>query len=143
MTINEAANPKSTTLLLARRFLLRHGHPSGTFPSAGVCMRALTTNRQCATMSEPAIAANVHQSLDVHLDALAEVAFNLALRFEDRSDATQLVLVQVLNPSINVHRGLVQNRTCARTADTVDVCQPNLGPFIWWKIDACYTCHFL
>ena len=43
---------------------------------------------QRAAMSQTAIAANVHQSLDVHLDALAQVALDLALGFQDGADAT-------------------------------------------------------
>jgi hypothetical protein len=93
-------------------------------------------------MPESTIAPDIHQPFDVHLNAFAEVAFNFALRFEYRPDAAQLVIVQILDASIDVDCGLSKNRACARTTDTVNVSQPNLGPFIRWKIDACYTCHF-
>jgi hypothetical protein len=93
-------------------------------------------------MPESAIAPDVHQPFDVHLYALTQVAFNFALRFEYRPDAAQLVIVQILDASIDVYCGLSKNRACARPTDTVNVSQPNFGPFIRWKIDACYTCHF-
>jgi hypothetical protein len=50
-------------------------------------MRALATYRQRATMPESAIAPDIHQPFDVHLNALTQVTFNFALRFEYRPDA--------------------------------------------------------
>src|SRR6185503_13280202 len=93
-------------------------------------------------MPESTIAPDIHQPFDVHLNTFAQVAFNFALRFEYCPDAAQLVIVQILDASIDVDCGFSKNRACARTTDTVNVSQPNLGPFIRWKIDACYTCHF-
>src|SRR6185503_17075194 len=93
-------------------------------------------------MPESTIAPDIHQPFDVHLNAFAEVAFNFALRFEDCPNAAQLVIVQILDASVDVDCGFSKNRACARTTDTVNVSQPNLGPFVRWKIDACYTCHF-
>src|SRR4030095_15585614 len=125
------------TLFLTWRLLLRNRHASGALTSARVCMRALATDGQRATMPESAIAPDVHQPFDVHLYALTQVALNFALRFEDRPDTTQLVIIQILYASVDVDCGLSKNRACARTTDTVNVSQPNLGPFIRWKIDAC------
>ncbi len=48
-------------------------------------------------MTQTAIAADVHQTLNVHLDALAKVAFDVALRVEDRTDLIQLVFTQILD----------------------------------------------
>ena len=93
-------------------------------------MRALASHRQRATMPESAIAPDIHQPLDVHLYALTQVAFNFALRFEYRPDAAQLVIVQILYASIDVDCGLSKNRACARTTDTINVSQPNLGPSV-------------
>ena len=64
-------------------------------------MRALSANRQTATMTQSAVATDVHQPLDVHLDALAQVAFNFSLRFENRTDPAQLVLAQILDASVD------------------------------------------
>jgi hypothetical protein len=106
-------------------------------------MCALATNGQRAAMSKSAVAPDIHQPFDIHLDAFPQVAFDLALRFENRPNAAQLVVIQVLDAGIEVDCGLIKNRACARTTDTVNVSQPNLGSFIRWKIDACYTCHLM
>ena len=75
-----------TALLLARCFLLGDGRAARAFARARVGVRALAAHRQSAAMTQAAISADVHQTLDVHLDALAQIAFDLALRFEDRSE---------------------------------------------------------
>jgi hypothetical protein len=105
-------------------------------------VRALTADRQSATVPQPSIASDIHQSLDVHLDSLAQVALNLALGFEDRADTAELILIQIAYASTMIYPRLSQYRTRARTTDTVDVCEPDLSSFVRWKIDASYTCHF-
>ena len=88
-------------LFLARRLLLGDGRAARALTSARVCVRALAAHRQRAAMPQSAIAADVHQTLDVHLNALAQVAFDLALRFENRPDAAQLVLAQIFDASVD------------------------------------------
>jgi len=44
-------------------------------------------------MSESTVATDIHQSLDVHLDSLAQVALYFTLRFENRPDTAQFVVV--------------------------------------------------
>src|ERR1041385_4643107 len=68
-------------LLLARRLLLGDGGASWSLARTRVRMSALTTHRQRTAMTQTAIAADVHQPLDVHLHAFAQVALDLALRF--------------------------------------------------------------
>ena len=46
-------------------------------------MRALASNGEATAMSQPAITADVHQTLDIHLNALSEVALDLALGVDD------------------------------------------------------------
>ena len=59
-------------------------------------------------MTKTAIAANVHQTLDVHLDALSEIALDVAFGIEDRTDLVQFVFTQILDLGINVDTGLFQ-----------------------------------
>jgi hypothetical protein len=51
-------------------------------------MSALSTYWQRSTMTQPAVAADIHQTLDIHLHTLPKVALNLALSLEDCTDAT-------------------------------------------------------
>ncbi len=64
-------------------------------------MRSLSTNRQRAAMTQTTIATDVHQALDVHLHALAQVAFNLSLRFQDGTNPAQLVFTQILDSGVD------------------------------------------
>src|SRR5215217_8648083 len=92
-------------LFLAGCLLLRDGCASRTFTRASVCMRSLASDRKCAAMSQPAIAADVHQPLDVHLDALAKVAFDLSLRFQDGTNPAELVFTQISYASVDADAG--------------------------------------
>jgi hypothetical protein len=61
-------------------------------------------------MSQAAVRADVHQTLDVHLNALAQITFDLALRFKDGANATQLVFAQVPDMGVPANLRLVQDR---------------------------------
>src|SRR5258705_854990 len=113
-------------LLLARRLLLRNGGPTRTFPSARVGVRPLSAYRQSATMAQSAIRANVHQALDIHLDALSQVAFDFSLRFQDRSNSAEIVFSQISNLRINVDVCFLKNRRRTRSANSVDVSKTDL-----------------
>ncbi len=65
-----------------------------------VCVRCPRTGKRAA-MSQTAIATDVHQALDVHLDALAQVAFDLALRLQDGTNPAQLVFTQIPDASVD------------------------------------------
>jgi hypothetical protein len=93
-------------------------------------------------MTQTTVATDVHQPLDVHLHAFAQVALNLSLRFQNGTDTDQLVLTQVLNASVDIHSSLFENGSCPRAANTVDVSETDLGPFVRWKINTSYTCHY-
>ena len=73
-------------------------------------MSSLTAHRKRATMSQTAIAADIHQPLDIHLDALAKIAFDLALRFQDRTNPAQLVFTQISHASVEVDTGFLEHR---------------------------------
>ena len=61
-------------------------------------------------MPQAAIGANVHQALDVHLDALAQIAFDLALRFKNSANAAQIIFAQIFDPSIQIYLRLDKDR---------------------------------
>src|SRR5688500_13545933 len=93
-------------------------------------------------MAQAAVATDVHQTFDVHLNSLAQVTFNLSLRFQDSADTTQLVFTQIPDTGIEIHASFFKNRIRSGTTNSVDISQPNLGPFIGWKINTSYTCHY-
>jgi hypothetical protein len=72
-------------------------------------VRSLSAHGQRATMPQTAIAADVHQALDVHLNALAQVALDLALRLEDAANPAQLVFAQIPNAGVEVDSCFLQH----------------------------------
>src|SRR5215211_1588820 len=118
-------------LLLSWRLLLGDGCTSWTFASASVCVSSLAAHRQRATMSQTTIATDIHQPLDIHLDALAKIAFDLTLRFQNGAYTAQLVLTQISDASIDIDARFLEHRTRARAANAVDIRQSNFGSFIW------------
>src|SRR5918911_4914619 len=106
-------------------------------------VRALPANGHPPPVAQPSVATDVHQTLDVHLHALAQVALDLALLFEDGADTTQFVFVQILDARIDVDLRLLQDRGRARAPDSVNVCEADLRALVRRKIDPSHTSHNL
>jgi len=81
-------------------------------------------------MTQTTIATDIHQTLDVHLDALTQVAFDLALRLKDAANAAQLVFTQIANASVEVDAGFLEHQVRTRAADAIDISKANLGSLI-------------
>src|SRR5574344_57609 len=66
---------------------------------AGTCvvLGALSAYRESETMTDSAIAADIHKTLDVHLDGRTELAFNLVLRINLSTDLGNLIIAPVPN----------------------------------------------
>src|SRR6185369_3396654 len=130
-------------LLLARCLLLGDRGPARTLPGACISVSALTPHRQSTAMTQAPIRADVHQALNVHLDALAEIALDFTFSLEDGANPAQILFAQILDARIDVHFRFVQNRERPRTANSVDIRKPNFCPLVWRKIYTCDTSHFL
>src|SRR6185503_4283066 len=128
-------------LLLPRRLLLRDGGPARPLAGARVGVGSLSTNRQSATMTQAAISADVHQALDIHLDALAQVAFDFALGFQDGTNSAEIVLCQISNPGIDIDICFLENRRRTGSANSVDVSKTDLCALVGRKIYTCVTSH--
>ena len=63
-------------------------------------------------MAVSAIGTDFDQPLDVHRDVFAQIAFDVAFRFDDLADAVDFVFAQVLN----LLRGLDVGRARMRAA---------------------------
>src|SRR5512134_3343762 len=69
----------------ARRLLAQHAL-ARPLAGARVGVRPLAAHRQASPVAQAAVAAEVHEALDVHRDLAAQVAFDLVLRLEDVAD---------------------------------------------------------
>jgi hypothetical protein len=95
-------------------------------------MRALSANRQAAAMTQAAITTDVHETLYIHLDALSQIALDLALPIDDGADLIEFVLVKIADLCVDIHSGFVQYRSRPRFSDTVDIGQTYLRSFVRW-----------
>src|SRR5262249_5514561 len=89
--------PRLPALLLGGLLLARHGAAAGTLPGAGVVLGALAADRQPLPVPDAAVAADLHQALDVLGHLFPEVALDPPLVRDHLADAPRLVLGQVLD----------------------------------------------
>src|ERR1035437_9709891 len=117
-----------TILCLARRLLLvRHGAAARTLAGAGVGMRALPAYRQAAAVPQSTVGTHLDVPLDVHRDFFAQVAFDRAFFFQNRTNMVDFVFRQIANFLVEVNPAPVKQRFRTGTADAVDVANPDLG----------------
>jgi hypothetical protein len=104
---------------------------------------SLASNRQTAPMTEAAIATEVHQSLDVHVDLTSKVAFDLEVLVDAFADSLDVCLVEILSTLALRNARRLTNVLRVMRTDPIDVLQRNHRVFPTWKVDACDTCHSL
>src|SRR4051812_47158499 len=121
--------------------LLRHRALTRAFPRARVRFRPLTAHRQVAPVAQPAIAADLHQPLDVHGNLLAEISFDAALLFDHAADLPHVVFREILDADVGVDARRAEDVARALAADAVNVREPDLDALGPRKIDASYACH--
>src|SRR5271170_6342144 len=127
---------------LFRRFLLTgNGALARAFAGASVGVGALATDRKAAAMTETTVGLNFNEALDVERDVLAEIAFDLALGFDDLTDAVQRVLVERAELREGVDICLRQDLGCPGVADSEDVGETDACLLVARDIDSSNTCH--
>src|SRR5579871_294501 len=127
--------------LFLHRLLLRDRALARALARARIGARALTADRQRAAVPHAAVAADLHQPLDVHRDLFAEIALDAALLLDDAADLPHVVLGQILHADIGADPGVLQDGVRADAPDAVDVRESDLDALRARKIDACNTCH--
>jgi hypothetical protein len=131
----------SNSLFLTGCFLLGNGHSARAFSRPRVGVSALSPDRQTSAVTEAAIGPDVHQSLYVHLNLLAQVAFHVPLLIDDCADPIYLVLGQFSYTLVNIDTGLAKDLVGTRPADSVDISQPDLRPLVSRQVNTRYTRH--
>lgn len=81
-------------------------------------------------MTQATVTADIHQSLDIHLDTFSEITLYIAFSIENRAELIQLVFAEVLNSQINVNARLAEDLGRARFTYTIDVGHSDLCPLI-------------
>ena len=104
-------------------------------------MSALTADRQPSSVPQAPIASDIHQSLDVHLDLLTEIALHHSLLVDDRTDAVDLFLSQLANPLVDVNARFFEYPISSRTPYTIYVSETYLCSLICRQVHTRYSCH--
>jgi len=128
-------------LLLTCNLLLGYGHAARPLASARIGVCPLTSNRKPSAVAQTAVAADVHQSFDVHLNLLTQVALDPALLVDDGANAIDFFFGQLADASIDADARLTQYLVRPRAPYAVDVRQTDFSSFVSWQVDTCYACH--
>src|SRR5436853_3965469 len=107
---------------------------------ARVGARALAAHRQSASMTDPAVAAQVHQPFDVHRHLAAQVALDREPG-DLRADCVDLRLGEILHLGGGVDARGRAGGARARSAHAVDVREPDPHVLVHRDVDTSYACH--
>src|ERR1019366_6185748 len=91
-----------------------------------VCVRCPRTGR-LGGCAQPPVGTHLDVPLDVHRDFFAQVAFDRAFFFQNRTNMVDFVFRQIANFLVEVNPAPVKQRLRTGTADAVDVRKPDLG----------------
>src|SRR5690606_37946151 len=91
--------------------LLAHCHGAFPRPLTGsrIGVGPLTTHRQAPPVPEPAIRADLHQTLDVERNFLPEVAFDPILFLDQFPDLVRFVVVEIPHLALGTDARIRQN----------------------------------
>src|ERR1700722_11691007 len=120
-TFNEVeATPSEIKLDFARGRVHLHRLFARTFPRSSVSAGALTPHRQALTMTDAAIAAQIHQTLDVHRHFATQVALDRELGHL-RPERGHFGIGQVLHLDAVLHAGGIAYARRPTVADAKNV----------------------
>src|SRR3954465_980991 len=106
-------------------------------------MRARAATRQRAAMAEPAVAAEVHEPLDVHRHFAAQVAFDLVVAVDGLTDLQHFRVGQLVDAALRRDADLVDDLLGELLANAVNVLKRNDDVLVGRNVDAGYTSHIL
>src|SRR5262249_52680228 len=101
----------------------------------------LATHRQALAVTQAAVAAQVHQSLDVHGHLATEVTLDLVLALDDLAQGPRLVPGEVLGGRDRIDPGLADDVLGGLATDSVDVRQGDDRALPGRQVDASDTSH--
>src|SRR6202000_3197322 len=122
--------------MLLRHFLLAGDRLGGTFARARVRVGTLTANREVLAVTQAAIAAQVHQALDVHRDFAAQITFDEIVAVDHFADLDGFGFGEVMDTAVRRDADLLHNLACLGGTDSMDVAEADFDPLLGWDIDA-------
>src|SRR5690606_18173195 len=107
---------------------------------ASVGLGTLTAHRQTTTMTQAAVATQVHQALDLHVDFAAQITFNDELG-HFAAQQFDLLVGEILDFCCRIHTGSGADGLRTSATDTIDVGQRDNSVLVIRNVNACNTGH--
>ena len=92
-------------------------------------------------MTEAAVAADLHEALDVLGNLAVQVALHLDVLLDVVAQLGQIVLREVLDADVGIHAGFGEDLFGGGQTDTVDVGQADFNALVARKVDTNKTSH--
>ncbi len=92
-------------------------------------------------MPQTAVAADLHQTLDVHLSLAAQVAFHRQVIDDVVTQRSDLGVGQLAHTSIRTDLGRLQNFLRSFQADAINIGQANFNALVTREVNTFNTCH--
>src|ERR1700744_3092086 len=132
----------ATAIGLLRHFLLAGDRFGRAFAGAGVGVSTLTADRQALTVTQAAIATQVHQTLDVHRHIAAQIALNQIVAVDDFADLDGFGFRQIANATGRIDAQLRDDLLGSVQPDSMNVGESNLDSLLGRDVNAGDTCHW-
>lgn len=87
-------------------------------------------------MSQAAVASDLHQSLYIHGNRLAEISFNHPIPLYDVAHPHDLVFGKVFYLGADIDEGFLANLGSPALSDSIDISQTDLNPLVQRQIDS-------
>src|SRR3984885_15183884 len=130
-------SPFANLLLLAGDRLGR------TLARARVGMGTLAAHRQSAAMTQAAIAAEIHQTLDVHAGLATQVAFDQIVAVDHFTNLQHFLIAELVDAAIFWNLDLLHDLGRVLLADAMDVLERDQDALVSRDIHAGNTGHGL
>src|SRR6516165_11054790 len=129
---------------LSAELLLLAGDRLGrTLARARVGVGALTAHRQPAPMAQAAIAAEIHQALDVHADLATQIAFDHVVAVDHFADLQNLLVGQLTDATVSGNLHLLHDLGRRLRTDAMDVLERDQHALVGRDIHTGNTGHGL
>src|SRR6185295_17534287 len=143
-TPNSEQRMNTPPLLSNRKLLLLAGDRLGrALARARIGVGALAAHRQTAAMTQAAIAAEVHQTLDVDAGLAAKIAFDEIVAVDHFADLQDFLVAQLADATIRRDLDLLDDLGRVLLADAMDVLERDQNALVGRDIHAGNTGHGL
>lgn len=129
--IREANVQSRKAGLLLSGFFLTGNRFALALPGAGVGFGTLSAQRQSFPVTQTAVAGDVHQALDVHLNFRAQGTFYFEFGVDQVPDSSQFIIVPLHRFFVAVDAGFVEDALGSAAADAVDVSQRDFAALVF------------